>query len=505
MPVSTVLLYILGVVVVALGVLLSILLHEAGHFVFAKLFKVRVGQFMVGFGKTLWSRKIGETEFGIKALPLGGYISMSGMYPPVKPGGRARTASTGFFQTLVQDAGPGIVDTLDPEPEDQDDRSGFFKTLVSDARSASADTILPGHEDRVFYKLAIWKRILIMLGGPVMNLIIAIVLFAIIICGLGAETLSPTVSAVPACVLPATSTSKTCTSGAAASPAADAGFKTGDTIEKIGATKITSWTQVTSIIQKSAGKSLTIVVLRGGKDVTLTAVPVHNKAYVLDSKGNQVLDSHGVAEVQEVGFLGIDATITLKPLSPSYILPAVWDTTTKVGGVVINLPQRMVGVWNAAFGTAARDPNGPIGVVGVGPHRRSDRHGRQSHSPAARAAAVGARIPQHRALRVQPDPAHAARWWAHHRRALGGPEAGNRETLSSTRPRAGRYREGRAPHVRRRDRSRCDEPSARLRRHRQANQPAELGTVGPTRQRIINDDRPHRTARPHHGRGERHR
>jgi membrane-associated protease RseP (regulator of RpoE activity) len=359
-------LYILGIVVVALGVLLSILLHEAGHFVFAKLFKVRVGQFMVGFGKTLWSRKIGETEFGIKALPLGGYISMSGMYPPVKPGGRARTASTGFFQTLVQDAGPGIVDTLDPEPEDQDDRSGFFKTLVSDARSASADTILPGHEDRVFYKLAIWKRILIMLGGPVMNLIIAIVLFAIIICGLGAETLSPTVSAVPACVLPATSTSKTCTSGAAASPAADAGFKTGDTIEKIGTTKITSWTQVTSIIQKSAGKSLTIVVLRGGKDVTLTAVPVHNKAYVLDSKGNQVLDSHGVAEVQEVGFLGIDATITLKPLSPSYILPAVWDTTTKVGGVVINLPQRMVGVWNAAFGTAARDPNGPIGVVGVG-------------------------------------------------------------------------------------------------------------------------------------------
>ena len=89
---STVLSYILGVVVVAVGILLSILLHETGHFVFAKLFKVRVGQFMVGFGKTLWSRKIGETEFGIKALPLGGYISMSGMYPPIKPGGKARDA-----------------------------------------------------------------------------------------------------------------------------------------------------------------------------------------------------------------------------------------------------------------------------------------------------------------------------------------------------------------------------------------------------------------------------
>jgi membrane-associated protease RseP (regulator of RpoE activity) len=364
--VNTVLLYILGIVIVALGVLLSILLHEAGHFFFAKLFKVHVGQFMVGFGKTLWSRKIGETEFGIKALPLGGYISMSGMYPPMKPGGKARTASTGFFQTLVQDAGPALVDTIDPEPEDQDDRSGFLKTLVSDARAASANTILPGHENRVFYKLPIWKRIIIMLGGPVMNLVIAIVLYIIIICALGATTVSATVSSVPACVLPATSTSTTCSSTDPRSPAAKAGFKPGDTIESVDGTKITSWNQVIAIVQKSTGKNLSVVLARAGKVVTLTAVPVANKAYVVDSKGNEVLDASGKAEVHSVGFLGIDATIALKPLSISYVAPAVWDTTTKVGGVVINLPERMVGVFNAAFSSAPRDPNGPIGVVGVG-------------------------------------------------------------------------------------------------------------------------------------------
>jgi membrane-associated protease RseP (regulator of RpoE activity) len=364
--VATVLSYILGVVVVAVGVLLSILLHEAGHFAFAKLFKVRVGQFMVGFGKTLWSRKIGETEFGIKALPLGGYISMSGMYPPIKPGGKAREASTGFFQTLVQDAGPGIVETLDPEPEDQDDRSGFFKTLVSDARSASANTILPGHEDRVFYKLAIWKRIIIMLGGPVMNLVIATVLFIIIICGLGATTLSATVSSVPACVLPATSSSTTCAASDPASPAAKAGFLPGDKIESIDGTAIHSWTQVTSIIQKSTNEKLTIVVNRSGREATLTAIPVANQIAKLDSKGSPIVDAAGKTETRTVGFLGIDATIALKPLSFSYVLPAVWDTTTRVGGVVINLPQRMVGVWNAAFSSAPRDPNGPIGVIGVG-------------------------------------------------------------------------------------------------------------------------------------------
>jgi membrane-associated protease RseP (regulator of RpoE activity) len=366
MPVNTVLQYILGVVVVAIGVLLSILLHEAGHFVFAKLFKVRVGQFMVGFGKTLWSKRIGETEFGIKALPLGGYISMSGMYPPIKPGGKARTASTGFFQTLVQDAGPGIVDTLDPEPDDQADRSGFFKTLVSDARSASADTILPGHEDRVFYKLAIWKRIIIMLGGPVMNVVIAVGLYAIIICGIGIPTAIATVASLPPCVHAATDTSTTCKTSDPASPAAKAGFKPGDKVETVDGIKIASWTQLTSIIAKSAGKQLDTVVLRSGKDVALKAVPIANQEYVVDSSGNKVLDSAGKAQTKTVGYLGIYASTAFVPTSASYILPQVWDTTTKVGGVVLNLPARMVGVWNAAFSSAPRDPNGPIGVVGVG-------------------------------------------------------------------------------------------------------------------------------------------
>jgi membrane-associated protease RseP (regulator of RpoE activity) len=335
--VDTVVTYIVGVLIVAVGVLLSILLHETGHFVFAKLFKVRVGQFMVGFGKTLWSRKIGETEFGIKTLPLGGYISMAGMYPPLKPGGRARTASTGFFQTLVQDA-----------------------------RTASADTILPGHEERVFYKLPIWKRIIIMLGGPVMNLVIAIVLYAIVLCAIGIPSLSPTLSAVPKCVIAATSSRTVCEPGDKASPAAAAGFKPGDTLERIGGTAVTSWTQATKIIQSSPGKALSVVVLRSGHDVTLTATPVANPAYVLDSKGNIVKDASGAAEIHNVGYLGINATRILAPQPVSQVLPQVWTNTTTVAGVIINLPARLVGVWNAAFSSAPRDPTGPVGVIGVG-------------------------------------------------------------------------------------------------------------------------------------------
>ena len=63
----------------------SIALHEIGHLLPAKRFGVKVTQYMIGFGPTLWSRRRGETEYGFKAIPLGGYIRMIGMFPP-KPG-----------------------------------------------------------------------------------------------------------------------------------------------------------------------------------------------------------------------------------------------------------------------------------------------------------------------------------------------------------------------------------------------------------------------------------
>ena len=84
------LLYLAGVLVILVGVVLSIGLHEVGHLVPAKLFGVRVTQYMIGFGKTVWSRTRGETEYGVKAIPLGGYISMVGMFPPAKAGRRGR-------------------------------------------------------------------------------------------------------------------------------------------------------------------------------------------------------------------------------------------------------------------------------------------------------------------------------------------------------------------------------------------------------------------------------
>jgi membrane-associated protease RseP (regulator of RpoE activity) len=334
---ETVLLYVLGIVIVALGLAISIALHELGHLIPAKLFGVRVGQYMIGFGPTLWSRKRGETEYGFKAIPLGGYISMAGMFPPVRPGGRARTASTGFFQTMVQDAG-----------------------------TESAEAVRDGEQHRMFYNLAVWKRIVIMLGGPFMNLVIAVVLFAVVLCGFGIPQPSTTVGSVNQCLLPATSERTTCTSADPLAPAAAAGITPGDTLVSIDGTSVTSWTQLASILQDSPSVPLKVVVERKGELVTMTVTPALTQRFVADAKGQPVKGADGEQVTQNVGMVGISPAYETVQQPVTAVLPAVGDNIAAVGNIVLHLPQRLVDVWNGAFGPAARDPNGPMSVVGVG-------------------------------------------------------------------------------------------------------------------------------------------
>jgi membrane-associated protease RseP (regulator of RpoE activity) len=335
--VETVLLYILGILVIFVGLVLSIALHEIGHLVPAKLFGVRVSQYMVGFGKTLFSRKVGDTEYGFKAIPMGGYISMSGMYPPAKSGGAAREASTGFFQTLVQDA-----------------------------RTASAETVLVDEEHRTFYQLPVLKRIVIMLGGPLMNLLIGIVLYAILLCGFGVAQVSTTVGSVSECVISQSSTQTECSADDPTAPGAAAGIQPGDRILSMNGETITTWEQATGIIRESADDDLAIVVERDGAQVDLTATPLLTERYVYSEDGVLQEDAEGNAVTEEVGFLGIGAATETVQQPVTAVLPAVGDNIGMVAHMILNLPERLIDIANAAFGSEERDPNGPISVVGVG-------------------------------------------------------------------------------------------------------------------------------------------
>ena len=350
---ESVLLYILGVAVVVVGLALSIGLHEIGHLVPAKLFGVKVTQYMIGFGPTLWSKKKGETEYGVKAIPMGGYISMIGMFPPAKDGGKARPNSTGFFQQLVQEGDP-------------DAKPAARGTMVDEARQASADTIGEGEDHRAFYRLPVLKRVIIMLGGPFMNLLIAVVMFAVLLMGFGATEASTTVGSVNACVLPATSDRQTCEPGDEAAPGAAAGLKPGDRLVSIDGTAITSWDQSTAIIRDSSGTPLQVIVERDGSEQTLVITPKLTERYVLDDSGEVVTNADGAQQTTEVGFVGISPAGELVQQPVTAVLPAVGENISGVFHMILNLPQRLIDVANAAFGSGERDPNGPISVVGVG-------------------------------------------------------------------------------------------------------------------------------------------
>ena len=351
------LLYILGIVIVAIGFVVSIGLHELGHLSFAKLFGVRVGQYMIGFGPTLFSRTKGETEYGIKAIPLGGYISMAGMYPPAHPGEKARMSGTDTF--AVQGDGQ--------EGSGRAARNGMMQTLVQDARTASEEAVPVDDDKRSFYLLPIWKRIVIMLAGPFMNLVIAVVLFAVVLCGFGIQSVSTTIGSVSTCLVPATSSSQKCTSGDPEAPAAAAGIKPGDTIVSIDGTPIERWSQASSMIQKSPNTALTVVVKRGGTEKTLTATPQPTERYRYAADGTTVLkDADGKALTETVGMLGVTAAMELKQQPITSVLPAVGNNIARVSQVIVHLPQRMVDVAKAAFGPEKRDPNGPVSVVGIG-------------------------------------------------------------------------------------------------------------------------------------------
>lgn len=333
---DTVILFIVGVLVIALGLLVSIALHEWGHYYPAKKFGVYISQFMIGFGPTLFSRTKGDTEYGIKAIPLGGYVAMAGMYAPSEPGGKPEASTTGFFDQVVGDsAAPQTATELD------------------------IDT-------RSFYRLPLHRRIIIMLGGPVMNLLIAIVLYAVVLMGFGVPSLSLTVGSVSECVVPATELRSECLPEDPAAPGAAAGILPGDRILSVAGEPVDEWFRVTEIIRTSPGRPVAVVVDRGGEDVQLSVTPLLSERYAFDESGEILVDEAGNPVVEYVGFVGIGSSFVNQRQSVTTVLPAVWDNVVGVVRIIVTLPERLVDVAQAAFGTQERDPNGPLSVVGVG-------------------------------------------------------------------------------------------------------------------------------------------
>ena len=312
---------LLGVLIVAVGIAVSIGWHELGHLWPAKRFGVKVTQYMIGFGPTIWSRRRGETEYGFKLIPLGGYIRMIGMFPPASA---------------------------------QQERPGRWRTLIERARAESLAEVSAEDEQRVFWRLAVRKKLVIMSGGPLMNLLLSAVLFTIALSVVGQPTPSQSIKAVVACV-PTTENPEglagvdgSC-SGSEKSFAARYGLRTADKVTAIDGEPVGSWSDVTTKVRARAGRDVSVSVLRGN-DERLTFTGKMTQRTV---------------DGQVVGFLGTRPQIVYVTRSPGAVPRLMWDTSVASGQALLQLP---ASTWQLAVATIRgqeRQPDGPVSVVGI--------------------------------------------------------------------------------------------------------------------------------------------
>ncbi|MDO5728736.1 MAG: site-2 protease family protein [Actinomycetaceae bacterium] len=301
--------YLVGIILTIIALMISVAFHELGHMIPAKKFGVYVPQYMVGFGPTLFSRTIGETEYGIKAILLGGYVRLAGMFPPARDG----------------------IPTHN--------RKGRL-TLAEEARRSSAEELPEGREHQAFYNLSVPKKLTVMLGGPVVNLLMSIVIFAIIILGIGFNKPSTTLEYVPYCI-----GDEVCSDTHPTSPAYEAGLRAGDTITSWGGTPVDTWSDVVAHIEAGGTTPADVVVERNGKTLSFTVTPT-------------LIGGHPKA--------GIISAVQRVSGTPSDVIDISWRTFTGTASIVMVLPKA---VWDTAaslFKDEPRDPNSVLSVVGVG-------------------------------------------------------------------------------------------------------------------------------------------
>ncbi|MFC7849364.1 M50 family metallopeptidase [Arthrobacter sp. NPDC057388] len=366
-------LYALGVVIFLAAILVSIALHELGHLYFAKKFGCRVSQYMVGFGPTVWSRKKGETEYGIKLVPLGGYVKIIGMFPPETDReqqisrGEQVPASAPAHQEHFSEAHSGVLVAASAATPDapltlRKSNTGLFAQMVSQTRAAEFELVEPRDADRLFYKLPAPKKILVMLAGPGVNIALAFLCFLCVYGIYGVHSVEPTgrpaVSVVSDCVIPQDAKRTACQDSDQVSPARAAGLQPNDLVVSFNGQPVASWSQLSDLIHANGSSVAVMEVERDGKLVKLQAA--HTIAMPRD------LDGEGPGQTATVGFLGVEpeSREVVTRHGPVYTLERMGEMTGHAVSSIVQLPARVYNVAQAIFGQGERAQDGPMSVIG---------------------------------------------------------------------------------------------------------------------------------------------
>jgi membrane-associated protease RseP (regulator of RpoE activity) len=302
-----VLAYIIGVVLFALCIGVSLALHEAGHLLSAKAFGMKVRRYYVGFGPRIWSFRRGETEYGLKAIPVGGFCEIAGM--------------------------------------------------------TALDEVAPEDERRAMWRQKTWKRTVVMATGPFTHFLLGfIVLYTMAVTfGLPNVAEKPVISQVSNCVHDARTTSQltnqTCQPGETG-PAQAAGLQPGDEVLAVGDVNTPTWTKMVQEIQTAEGPT-PFTIRRGDETLRLTVdVPQVDRP---------VTNTDGKTNVEQVGVAGVSATGSFDYTPISAVGGSLTFTGTMFAQTfekLIEFPQRIPAVVKAIFG-GERDPNTPVSVVGA--------------------------------------------------------------------------------------------------------------------------------------------
>ena len=300
----------------------SVALHEIGHMLPAKLFGIAVPKYFVGFGKTLWSTKRGETEYGVKLFPLGGFVQLLGMYPPHREGAK---------------------DT-------------WLQRVADGAREVERDDISPEHEGRLFYEKPLWQKLIVMAGGITMNLLIAFFLLWAVAGIHGNYRQQLTVAGVQQCVITAARQDTTCRPTDPPSPAAQAGLRAGDRIVGFNGTPIADYDQLSGLIRANLDRAATLTVERGGVRQQLPTV--HTIITGLP-------DSLDPSRRVPAGWLGVRPEVVRVHEGPVAVAK---DMGRASAMSVVALAQFPVKVYNVVADMATgrpRDIYGPMSIVGA--------------------------------------------------------------------------------------------------------------------------------------------
>ncbi|EOM76009.1 RIP metalloprotease [Rhodococcus rhodnii] len=299
--------FALGVLLFALGIAISIALHEAGHMWTAKALGMKVRRYFIGFGPRIFSFRRGETEYGLKAIPAGGFCDIAGM--------------------------------------------------------TALDELAPDEVDRAMYKQKTWKRLVVMVGGIAMNFLLGIVLIWVLAVGWGLPnrdhsgliTETPCVAATQGG--PPEYALAPCEG---AGPAGAAGIRPGDTIVAVGGTETPEWSDVVRETQESAGLT-DYRIEREGQELTLPVDVQEVERYVVDGAGQQ-------PRLETVGAIGAAGPPAMLDYNALSAVPATFvytgDIFKATFQALITLPSKAVDLWHAIAG-GERGLDTPVSVVGA--------------------------------------------------------------------------------------------------------------------------------------------